>query len=72
MSSLVTNTLYKNVSLSTTLFVCFSQVMVHGHDLAVLVAKGFARLDTNHDGILEMNEYEAVLKRDDSNGRKTI
>ena len=30
--------------------------------------KGFARLDSNHDGIVEVNEMEAVIKRGDTNG----
>ena len=46
----------------------FSQ-LVHGHDLNVLLAKGFARLDVNHDQIFEKEEMEAVIKKDDDNGK---
>ncbi|XP_052067752.1 uncharacterized protein LOC127707216 [Mytilus californianus] len=60
------------VVLSLLFGYAYCQVDVHGHDLNALVAKGFARLDTNHDGILENSEYEAVLKADDDNSDGTL
>ncbi|VDI73411.1 Hypothetical predicted protein [Mytilus galloprovincialis] len=78
MSSLCKSSLWIKITMQLLLVLsllfgyAYCQVDVHGHDLNVLVAKGFARLDTNKDGILETNEYEAVLKVDDTDGDGTI
>ncbi|KAL4219340.1 hypothetical protein ACF0H5_021920 [Mactra antiquata] len=55
------------------LTICFglSQQQVelpHGHDLQVLIDSGFRAIDTNHDGLLSLDELTKIAVAEDTNG----
>ncbi|KAL3870538.1 hypothetical protein ACJMK2_038591 [Sinanodonta woodiana] len=62
--------------LGSAIFGCFVVAVLgqntvslpHGHKLTDIVDKGFQYLDTNHDGVLQLDEANRVFHLEDANG----
>ena len=50
------------------LFFLYCSQHIHGHELKVLAQNEFNGYDHNHNGVLEMAEFEASVQGTDTNG----